>query len=114
MKLFVYKTVKYKVINVEYLSRDLPLKNSTIMVKWKCLKLLYSSKGMYRIDSQFKKLIRLKYLIFETPYNILSTFSGILVLHTLNTLSNMFSGVNSNNSSFFGFPNLPFFLFLQL
>ena len=26
-KLFVYKTVKYEVINVEFLSRDLPLNN---------------------------------------------------------------------------------------
>ena len=55
MQLFVYKTVKCEVINVEFLSRDLPLNNSAIMVKWKCLKLLYSSKGMCRIDSQLKK-----------------------------------------------------------
>ena len=33
MKLFVYKTVKCEVINVEFLSRDLPLNNSAIMVK---------------------------------------------------------------------------------
>ena len=32
VKLFVYKTVKYKVINFEFLSRDLPLNNSAIMV----------------------------------------------------------------------------------
>ena len=32
-KLFVYKTVKRNVINVEFLSRDLPLNNSAIMVK---------------------------------------------------------------------------------
>ena len=54
VKLFVYKTVKCEVINVEFLSRDLPLNNSAIMVKWKCLKLLYSSKGLCRIDSQLK------------------------------------------------------------
>ena len=33
IKLFVDKTVKCEVINVEYLGRDLPLNNSTIMVK---------------------------------------------------------------------------------
>ena len=42
MTLFVYKIVKCKVINVEFLSKDLPLNNSAILVKQKCLKLLYS------------------------------------------------------------------------
>ena len=51
MKLFVCKTVTF-VVNVEFLSRDLPLNSSAIMVNWKCLQLLYSSKGMCRIDSQ--------------------------------------------------------------
>ena len=108
MKLFVYKTVKCEVINVEFLSRDLPLNNSAIMVKWKCLKLLYSSKGMCRIDSQLKKLIRLKYLILETPYTFFSIFSWyFIVLHTLNFLSPMFSVIYSNNNfSFFGLSNL--------
>ena len=70
------KTVKSEVINVEFLSRDLPLNNSVIMVKWKCLKLLYSSKEMYWIDSQSKKLIHLKYLILETlKYTFFSIFS---------------------------------------
>ena len=32
MKLFVNKTVKFEVINIEFLSRDLPLNNSAIMV----------------------------------------------------------------------------------
>ena len=75
MKLFVYKTVKCEVINVKFLSRDLTLNNSAIMVKYKCLKLLYSSKRMCRIDSQLKKLIRLKCLIFGTPYTFFSIFS---------------------------------------
>ena len=75
MKIFVYKTVKHEVINVEFLSRDLLLDNSAIMIKRKCLKLLYSSKGMCRIDSQLKRLIRLKYLILETHYTFLSIFS---------------------------------------
>ena len=111
MKLFVYKTVKCKVINVEFLSRDLPLNNSAIMVKWKCLKLLYSSKGMCRIDSQLKKLIRLKYLILETPYTFFFIFSWYFtVFHTLNFLSPMFSGINNNNFSFFCFSKLSFFM----
>ena len=78
-----------------------------------CLKLLYSSKGMCRIDSQLKKLIRLKYLILETPYTFFSIFSWyFIVLHTLNFLSPMFSGINNNNFSFFGFSNLSFFVFV--
>ena len=56
MKLFVYEAVKCEGINVDYLRRDLPVNNSAIMVKWKCLKLLYSPKGMCRIDSQLKKI----------------------------------------------------------
>ena len=112
MKLFVYETVKCEVINVEFLSRDLPLNNSVIMVKWKCLKLLYSSKGMCRIDSQLKRLIRLKYLILETPYTFFSIFSWyFIVLHKLNFLSLMFPGISNKNFSFFGFSNLSFFLF---
>ena len=112
VKLFVYKTVKCEVINVEFFSRDLTLNNSVIIVKWKCLKLLYSWKGMYRIDSQLKKLIRLKYLILETPYNFFSIFSWyIIVLLTLNLLSPMFSSFKNNNFSLFGFSNLSFFVF---
>ena len=96
MKLFVYETVKCEVINVKFLSRDLPLNNSAIMVKWKCLKLLYSSKGMCRIDNQLKKVIR-----FE-------------IFNSWNTL-NLLLGINNNNFSFFGFSNLSFLcLLLQL
>ena len=113
VKLFVYKTAKCEVINVEFLSRDLLPNNSAIIVKWKCLTLLYSSKGMCRIDSKSKKLIRLKYLILETPYTFFSIFSWyFIVLHTLNVLSPMFSGINSNNFSFFGLSNLSFFVFV--
>ena len=74
MKLFVYKTVKCEVINVKFLSRDLSLNNSAVMVKWKCLKLLYSSKGMCWIDSQSKKLIHLIYLILKhlIPFSLYS------------------------------------------
>ena len=116
MKLFVYKTVKCEVINVEFLSRDLPLNSSAIMVKWKCLKLLYSSKRRCRVESQLKKLIGLKYLILET----LCTFSifnwCFIVLHTLNFLSPMFSGINNKNFSCFGLSNLSFvgFVFTTL
>ena len=49
-----YKTVTWEVINVEFLSSDLPVNNSAIVVKWKHLKLLYSSKEMYWINSQSK------------------------------------------------------------
>ena len=101
MKLFVYKTVKCEVINVEFLRRDLSLNNSAIM-EIKCLQLLYPSKGMCRIDSQLKKLIRLKNLILETPYTFLSIFRWyFIVFHTLNFLSPIFSGINNNNFSFF-------------
>ena len=110
MKLFVDKTVKCEVINVKFLSRDLPLNNSATMVKGKCLKLLCSSKGMCRSGSQLKKLIRLKYLILETPYSFFSIFCWyFLVLHTLNFLSPMFSGINNNN---FSFSNHSFFVFV--
>ena len=112
MKLFVYKTVKCEV-NVEFLSRYLPLNNSVIMVKWKCLKLLYWSKGMCRIDSQLKKLILLKYLILEPPYTSFSIFSWCFkVLHTLNVLSPVFSSINNNNFSFFGSSSLSFYVFV--
>ena len=112
-KLDVYKTVKCEVINVKFLSKDLPLNNSAIMVKWKCLKFLYSSKGMCRIDGQLKRLMRLKYLILETPYTFFSIFSWYFkVLHTLNFLSPMFSSINNNNFSFFGFSNFSFFVFV--
>ena len=113
MKLFFYKTVECEIIDIEFLNRDLPLNNPAIMVKWKCLKLLYSSKGMCRIDSQLKRLIRLKYLILETPYTFFSIFSWyFIVLHTVNFLSPMFPVINKNNFSFFGLSSLSFFVFV--
>ena len=112
MKIFVYKTVKCEVINVDFLSRDIPRNNSAIMVNWKCLKWLYLSKGMFRIDSQLKKLIPLKCLILETSYTFFSVFSRyFIVLHTLKFLSPMFLGIN-NNFSLFGFSNLSYFVFV--
>ena len=33
VKLYVYKTVECEIITVEFLSRDLPLNNSAIMVR---------------------------------------------------------------------------------
>ena len=112
MKLFVYKSVKCEVINVEFLSRYLPLNNSAVMVKWKCLKSLYSWKGVCRIDSQLKKLINLKYLILETPYTYFCIFTWyFIVLHTRSFRSLMFSSIN-NSFSFFGFSNLFFFVFV--
>ena len=71
------------------------------MVKLKRQKLLYSSKEMCcKIDSQLKKLMHLKFLILQTPFFLYSIV--ISVLHTLNTLSPMFSGIVSNKFSFFG------------
>ena len=68
---------------------------------------------MCRIDGQLKRLMRLKYLILETPYTFFSIFSWYFkVLHTLNFLSPMFSSINNNNFSFFGFSNFSFFVFV--
>ena len=109
MKLFIYKTGKCEVINAKFLSRDLALSNSAIMVQLKCLKLLYSSKGMYRIDSQLKKLIRLKYLILGTLYTFFSIFSWyFIVLNSFNFLSPMLCF----HVFFFGFPSFSFFVFV--
>ena len=109
------KLLNVKLLKLDFLSRDLPLDSSAIMVKWKCLKLLNWLKGMRKIDSQLKKkkMIRLKYLILETTYTLFSIFNRYyIVLHTLNFLSPVFSGINSNNVSFFGFSNLSFFVFV--
>ena len=84
VKLLVYKTVTCEVITGEFLSRDLHLNNFVIMIIWKRLKLLHSSKEMRRIDSHLKKLTRLKYLILETPYTFFSIFSCYFIV--LNTL----------------------------
>ena len=60
---------------------------------------------MCRIHSQSKKLMRLKYLILETPYTFFSIFSSyFIVLHTLNLPSTMFSVINNYNFSFLAFP----------
>ena len=62
---------------------------------------------MCRIDSQ---LIRSKHLVLELPYTFLSIFSWyFIVLHTLNFLAPMFSGINNNK-----FPFLAFVTFLFL
>ena len=116
VKLFVHKTVKYEVINVEFPSRDLPLNNSASMVKWKCMKLLYSSKGMCRIDSQIKNWYIRNIYFLKTPYTFFSIFSRyFIVLHTLSFLSPLFSGIKNKNFSFFGFSNVSFLcLFLEL
>ena len=67
---------------------------------------------MCRIDRQLKKLIRLRYLIPETPYTFFSILSWyFIVLHTFNTLSPMLLRIN-NNLSFIGFSNLSFFVFV--
>ena len=96
VKLFVHKTVKYEVINVKLLSWDLPLNNSAIMVKRKCLKLLYLSIQEYVDWQSIKKIDK-----FEI-FNSWNTLYLLLV-------------INNNNLSFFVFYNLSFLcLFLQL
>ena len=49
----------------------------------------------------------MKHLIFFSLYSM-----GILVLHILNILSPMFSGINNKSIFFFGFSNLSFFVFV--
>ena len=59
-----------------------------------------------------KKVIRLKYLIPEIRNTCFSIFGWyFIVLRKLNFLSPMFPGINNNKLSFFGFSNLPFFVF---
>ena len=71
---------------------------------------------MCRIDSQLKKLIRLKYLILETPYTFFSIFSWyFIVLHTLTSYHLCFQALTTTNFPFLAFPTFPFLcLFLQL
>ena len=106
VKLFVYKTVKCEVTNVKFLSRDLPLNNSAIIAKRRCLKLLYLSKGMCEMGSQLKKWYISN--ILETPYAFFSIFSWYLSF--TNTLWPMFPGINNNDFSFFGLSSLSSFL----
>ena len=112
----VYKTVKCEVINVGFLSKHLPLNNSAITFKWKCLNFLYSSKGMCRIDSQLKKnLIRLRFTSWSTICLFLYTqlvfwFYTHLALYHL-----CFQVLPTTTFPFLAFPNFPFLcLFLQL
>ena len=99
VKLFVYKTVKCEVTNVEFFTRDLPLNNSAIMVKWKCLKLLYSSKGMDRIDTKFKKSMHTFFSIFSWYFSFIHLSSYHLCFQVLRTTT---------------FPFLAFLIFLFL
>ena len=98
-----------EVINVEFLSRDLPLINSEIMASWKCLKLLNSSKGMYRINIELKKLIRLKYLIVQTPYTFFSIFSWYFIVFThLTSYRLCFQVLTITTFPFMAFLTFPF------
>ena len=67
---------------------------------------------MCRIDSPLKKMIRMEYLILETPYTFFSLFSWYFSFAHTYTLSPMFSGISNNNFSFFFFSNLSFFVFV--
>ena len=79
MKLSVYKTFKFEVINIEFYSRDLPLDNPALMV------LDLQSIDAFEIFNSYTF-----YLFFL--YSV-----GILALHTLNALSPVFSGMNNNS-----------------
>ena len=117
VKLLVCKTVDCEVINVEFINRNLHLNSSAVMIKWKCMKLLYSSKGICRNDSQLKKLICLKYLILETPYIFFSLYSvGILYFYThLTSYHLRFQALTTATFPFLAFPTFPFLcLILQL
>ena len=82
------------------------------MVKWKCLEFLYSSKGMCRIDIQLKKIIRLKYLILETPYTFFSIFSWFFSFTHLTLYHLCFQVLTTTTFPFLAFPTFPFvFLF---
>ena len=68
---------------------------------------------MCRIDSQLKKLIRLKYLILETPYTFFSIFSWYFSF--THTQSLCFQVLATTAFPFLAFPTFPFLcLFLQL
>ena len=106
MKLFVYKTVKCEVINVKFFSGDLPLNNFVIMVNWKCMKLLYSSNWLCRIDSKLKKVIRLKHLMFEISYTFFSIFSWFFI--SLSSYHLCFQVLTITAFPFLVFPTFPF------
>ena len=109
VKLFVY----IKLLNVKLLMSNSQQRSSSehseIMVKWKCLKLLYSSKGMHRINSELKKLIRLKYLIVETPYTFFSIFSWYFIVFThLTSYRLCFQVLTITTFPFMAFLTFPF------
>ena len=109
VKLFVYEAVKCEGINVDYLRRDLPVNNSAIMVKWKCLKLLYSSKGMCRIDSQLKIIE-----IFNSWKNLYHFLYIQLVFYSFTHLTSYhlcFQVLTITNIPFLTFPAFPFLCF---
>ena len=95
VKLFVYKTVKCEVTNGKFLIRDLPLNKSAIMVKWKCLKLLYSSIEICSIDRSSKNWW-LWNVTLETPHTFFSIFSWYFSFtHTEHSIQGLFLKVRA-------------------
>ena len=95
VKLFVYKTVKCEVTNGKFLIRDLPLNKSAIMVKWKCLKLLYSSIEICSIDRSSKNWW-LWNVTLEAPHTFFSIFSWYFSFtHTEHSIQGVFLKVRA-------------------
>ena len=70
---------------------------------------------MCRIDSQFKKMIRFKYLIFETTYAFFFIFRWYFSFIHLTLHHQCFQVLTTTNFPFLAFPTFPFLcLFLQL
>ena len=115
MKLFVYETVKCEVINVKFLSKYLPLNNSVIMVKWKCLKSLYSSKGMCRIDSQIKNIDTFEIFNSWNTLYLLLYIQLVFYSFTQTSYHLCFQLLTKTTFPFLVFPTFPFlFVFTTL
>ena len=92
MELCVYKTFKYKVINLEFLSKDLPLNNSAIMVKRNVL----NWQSIKKIDT------------FEI-FNSWNTFFPIFSWHSIFSRTEH-SGINNNKLFLFCFKDIKIFV----
>ena len=68
---------------------------------------------MCRIDSQLKKLIRLKYLILKTPYTFFSIFSWYFIVFThLTSYRLCFEVLTVTTFHFMAFLTFHFFVFV--
>ena len=86
----------------------------TIMVEWKRLKLLYSSKGMCRIDSQLKKwyVWNISFLKHFIPFSLHSV--GILWFYTYLTYFHLcFQVLTTTTFPFLAFQNSDLVILLE-